>query len=249
MNDPHVVALLYTIEHGRRVDYRKARPLDHEEAGFRVKITNQQIRFEFKEHYPTEDAARKVIEDYVRAWEFSACLENGPDYFKLKFDYAQIEDRNPKPGVVMVSARPARFEFKVGKVTVVVSPPRYPPPPSGLKLTPDVQLMYDRYMDYRQGRKGLLDIAYFCWTVVKDNPATKKDFSGGVRNTISRLAGGGGGPKYARKMEGIDKEPLTDQERHFLIEAIKAIIRRVAERAHAPDSDLPKVSLSDLPPV
>ena len=156
MNDPHVVALLYTIEHGQSVDYRKARPLDHEEAGFRVKITNQQTRFAFKEHYATEDAARKAIEDYVRAWEFSACLENGPDYFKLKFDYAQIEDRNPTPGVVMVSARPVRFEFKVGEATVVVSPPRYPPAPSGLKLTPDVQLMYDRYMDYRQGRKGLL---------------------------------------------------------------------------------------------
>ena len=151
--------------------------------------------------------------------------------------------------MVIVSARPARFEFKVGKVTVVVSPPRYPPPPSGLKLTPDVQLMYDRYMDYRQGRNRLLDIAYFCWTVVKDNPATKKDFSKEVRNTISRLAGGGGGPKDTRKKEGIDKEPLTDQDRHFLIEAIKAIIRRVAERAHAPDSDLPKISLSDLLPV
>ena len=62
MNDPHVVALLYTIEHGQSVDYRKARPLGHEEAGFRVKITNQQTRFEFKEHYATEDAARKAIE-------------------------------------------------------------------------------------------------------------------------------------------------------------------------------------------
>ena len=248
MNDPHVAALIYKIEHGPSVDYRKAESIDHEEAEFRVKIANEEVRFEFKEHYATEDAARKAIEDYIRVWEFGAGLENGPSCFKLKFDQSQIEDRNPTPGAVSIGT-PIRFSFTVSEPTVTLSPACYPPPPSGLKITPDVQLMYDRYMDYLQGRKGLLDIAYFCWTVVKDNPATKKDFSKEVRNTISRLAGGGGGPKHARKKEGIDKEPLTDQARHFLIEAIKAIIRRVAERAHAPDSDLPKISLSDLPPV
>ena len=248
MNDPHVTALIYKIEHGPSVDYSKAEPTDHEETGFNVKIENEQVRFEFKKHYAMEKAARKAIEGYIRSWEFTAGLQGGPNYFKLKFDHAQV-DRKPTPGVVTFSGRPLRLGLELGKATLIVYPPCYPPPPSGLKITPDVQLMYDRYMDYLQGRKGLLDIAYFCWTVVKDNPATKKDFSKEVRNTISRLAGGGGGPKHARKKEGIDKEPLTDQARHFLIEAIKAIIRRVAERAHAPDSDLPKISLSDLPPV
>ena len=152
---------------------------------------------------------------------------------KLKFDHAQVVDRKPTPGVVTLSGRPLRLELKLGKATCVVSPACYPPPPSGFEITLDVQLMYDRYMDHLQGREKLLDMAYFCWTMVKDNPVTKTDFSSGVRNTISKLSGGGGGPKHARKKEGIDKEPLTDQARHFLIEAIKAIIRRVAERAHA----------------
>ena len=123
------------------------------------------------------------------------------------------------------------------------------PPPSGLKITPDVQLMYDRYMDHLQGRAKLLDVAYFCWTMVKDNPVTTTDFSRRVCNTISRISGGGGGPEHARKQDGIDKPPLTDQELRFFVEAIKAIIRRAAERAHDPDQNLPKISLSDLPPV
>ena len=249
MNDPHVVALIYKIEHGPSVDYRKAESIDHEEAGFRVKIENDQVRFEFKEHYATEDAARKAIEDYIRVWEFSACLENGPSYFKLIFDHAQIEDRNPTPGVLMFHAPPARFEVKVEKATGVVSPAYYPPPLSGVKITPDVQLMYDRYMDHLQGREKLLDVAYFCWTMVKDNPVTTTDFSRGVCNTISRLSGGGGGPEHARKKAGIDKDPLTDQELRFFVEAIKAIIRRAAERAHDPDHNLPQISMSDLPPV
>ena len=161
MNDPHVAALIYKIEHGQSVDYRKAQPMDHEETGFSVKVADQQVRFEFKEHYAAEDGARGAIEDYIRAWEFGAGLKNGPDYFKLKFDYAQIEDRKPTPGVVMVHARPVRFEVTVGKVTCVVSPGCYPPPPSVMLITPDVQTMYDRYMGYRQGREPLTTMAYF----------------------------------------------------------------------------------------
>ena len=147
MNDPHVAALIYKIEHGPSVDYRKAESIDHEEAEFRVKIANEEVRFEFKEHYATEDAARKAIEDYIRVWEFGAGLENGPSCFKLKFDQSQIEDRNPTPGAVSIGT-PIRFSFTVSEPTVTLSPACYPPPPSGLKITPDVQLMYDRYMDY-----------------------------------------------------------------------------------------------------
>ena len=155
MNDPHVVALLYQIDHGRSVDYRDAKPLDREEEGFFVKVENERVRFEFIEHYATEDAARKAIEDYIRAWEFSAGLREGPNYLKLKFDYAQIEDRNPTPGVATGYARPIGAEVKLGKPTGVVSPPCYPPPPSGIMLTPDVQTMYERYIGYRQGQRAL----------------------------------------------------------------------------------------------
>ena len=40
--------------------------MDHEETGFSVKVADQQVRFEFKEHYAAEDVAREAIEDYIR---------------------------------------------------------------------------------------------------------------------------------------------------------------------------------------
>ncbi len=98
MNDPHVVALLYQIEHGRWVDYGEAKPIDHEETGFRVEIANEQVCFEFKEHYETKDAAREAIEDYIRVWEFDASLREGPNHFKLKFKRAHIEDPEADTG-------------------------------------------------------------------------------------------------------------------------------------------------------
>ena len=147
MNDPHVVALIYKIEHGPSVDYSKAEPLDRKETNFRVQITNEEVRFfEFKEHYAAEDVARGAIEDYIRAWEFDAGLRGGPNYFKLKFAGAQIKDRNPTPGVISGPAIEGDLDGSIS-ATLLVLPPYYPPPPSGVMLiTPDVQTMYDRYM-------------------------------------------------------------------------------------------------------
>ena len=243
MNDPHIVALIYKINHDQSVDYRKAKPMDHEEPDFHVKIANEKVRFEFKKHHATVASARKFIEEYICAWEVDANLRGGANCFKLKLEDEQIEDRNPQPGVQDVSVT-----FRTGTPTVTVRATvdkHYPPPPSGLKITPDVQTMYDRYMGYRQDREPLPGMAYFCWTMIKDNPATKKDFSREIRNKVGRLSSEKGG-QQARKADGGAKD-LTAQECLFLEEAVKVIIRRVAERAHAPDSDLPKISLSDLP--
>ena len=257
MNDPHVAALVYKIEHGPSVDYSKAEPLDRKETNFRVQITNEKVRFfEFKEHYAAENVARGAIEDYIRAWEFDAGLRGGPNYFKLKFAGAQIKDRNPTPGVISGPAIEGDLDGSIS-ATLLVLPPYYPPPPSGVMLiTPDVQTMYDRYMGYRQDQEPLTTMAYFCLTILERS--TKKDNSREVAaetygiklevlNKIGHLSSEKGG-QQARKASGTN-ENLTAQDRRFLKEAIKAIIRRAAEKAYAPNSDFPEISLSDLPPV
>ena len=68
-----------------------------------------------------------------------------------------------------------------------------------------------------------------------------------VLDKIGHLSSKRGG-QQARKASGKDND-LTDQDRRFLKKAIEVVIRRVAEKAHDPDSDLPEISLSDLPPV
>ena len=217
--------------------------MDHEEPDFRVKIANEKVCFEFKKHHATAKEARKAIEEYICAWEVDAGLRlGGPNYFTLKFDHAQIEDRNPTPGGKDISVT-----VRAGTPTVTVSATadkEYPPPPPGLTITSDVRTLYDRYMGCRQGKEPLPSMAYFCLTVIERGP-TKKDFSSRVRDKIRRLSSGKGG-QQARKADGKDKD-LTDQDRRFLDKAIKAIIRRAAERAHDPDGDLPPISMSNLP--
>ena len=248
MNDPHVVALLYQIEHGRSVDYSKANPISHEETGFRVEIANEQVRFEFKKHYATKDAARKAIEDYIRVWEFDSGLRKGPNHFKLRFKKAQIEDKKPIPGVLDTSVSIMTGVPTVSVMATVSKP--YPSPPSpGLKLIPDVQTMYDRYEGYLEGREPLASMAYFCLTILggKKKAAKMYRIKLKVLNKIGNLSSERGG-QQARKAIGKDND-LTYQDRRFLEDAIKAVIRRAAEKAYAPDSDLQEISLSDLTSV
>lgn len=251
MNDPHVVALLYKIAHGPSVDYLEAEPLDHDETGFHVTIAKELVRFDFKDHYATQDAARKAIDAYIRVWELDAGLHMGPNSFQLRFKRAHIVDRNPTPGVVSISAH-----FRAGApevtVNVTVSRRRYPPPPSGLSLTPDVQTMYDRYMGYRQGKEPLASMVYFCLTVLQHpggrrNAVNTYGIDLRVLGEVGRLSTSKGGQK-ARKALGKDTD-LSDEDRCFLEEAVKAIIRRVAETAYDPNRTFPTISMPHLSPL
>ena len=57
MNDPHVEVLLYRVIHGKSHDYSKAERLSMDEPGFQVTVEDEEVRFEFKDHYATEKEA------------------------------------------------------------------------------------------------------------------------------------------------------------------------------------------------
>lgn len=255
MNDPHVVALTYKVEHDRSVDYSEAKRLAHEEQGFYVQIENEEVRFEFKEHYATEDAARAAIAPYIHRWEFDVSLRITPGRFKLSFKEPQIVDRSPTPGVANVSVHFRAGEPTV-RVTVVAVPPEYPSPPSDLRFDPDnpnVVTMFNRYKGHCEGKEPLASAVYFCYTMLtnylcKDKDAAVRKYKIGkkVLNEISRLSSTKGGPEGARKAGGVAMS-LTVEEARFLKAAMQMMIRRVAEVAYGPRGALKKVTLAELP--
>ena len=268
MNDPHVTVLLYRVIHGKSHDYSKAKQLTIDVPGFQVLVEDGEVRFELKEHYATEQEARKAVKDYIHNWEFDACLKGGDDYFKLEFIKAVRIDRRPTPGVIAVDATPVRFSVDVSTPKVTVSHPKYPSPPSRANFNdPDVQTMYQRYLGYRRGNEPLAGMAYFCLSFIEllmwQNEKSKSlrnntryfrkkaaqayNIEEAVLDTIGDLSSEKGG-QDARKAEGIGKD-FTNQERTFLEQAIDRIIRRAAEKAHDSDNSHPKITLSDLPPI
>ena len=271
MNDPHVVALVYRVERGEEVDYGNPAPLNLETPEFRLTVEDKEVRFEFEKHYATVVDARKDIEDYIRKWEFDACLEfDEPDYFRLKFDRSEIEDRNPPPptlGTREVSGHMSGGLEGSSSGRVIRVANRYPSPPSNLNFDPhdpNTDTMFQRYMGYFQRREPLPSMAYLCLTVLENSAkppcpqperktskkrraaAAKYQIAEDVLNEIGRLSTTKGGQMEGRKEEALTDD-LTHEERRFLKHAIKKMIRRMAEKAHCPKKNLPEISLSNLP--
>ena len=124
MNDPHVVALIYTVEHGNSVSYEEACPLVYDESPeFHLAVENRIARFEFKKHYADEDEARKAIESFIQDWEFDVGIRRGPNQFSLRYKRAEVVDRNPsspprKSGIINLMAEPVIL----GNITTKVDP-------------------------------------------------------------------------------------------------------------------------------
>ncbi len=172
MNDPHVVALFYNIKHKKSVDYSKAEPLEREKEDFTIKIENDKACFTMKAHYATEEEARKAVEEYIQVWELDAALQEGPNAFTLEFSCPKIEDRNPlpvrrAPGDIEATYAYSPQPRMEGKLCVTHLYSSYPPPPSGMKITPDVRSMYDRLMGHLSDKEPLASMAYFCLTVLE----------------------------------------------------------------------------------
>ena len=260
MNDPHVAALIYSIKHDRTVKYDDAPPIKREEPEFSIKVEDKRVRLEFKTDYATEDAALKAIGPYIRTWELEAALAGRPGQFELMFERAEVVDRNPPPptpGVLHLSAH-AILPALTSQVTLLVTNPKpYPPPPSGVTLDaddPDVLTMFHRYQGYLEDREPLPSMAFFCLSMLekylcrgRPKAAAKYGIDLEVLKDVGNLTANKGGPAAARKAqkEGIGN-PLTMEEIRFLTQAVKAMIRRVAEVAHDPDQSRPQITKADL---
>ena len=260
MNDPQVVALIYTVEHGDSVSYENAGPLCNcGSPEFDLAVDNRIARFEFKKHYADKDEALEAIEPFIQHWEFEAALRRGPSSFSLRYKEAEIVDRNPSPpertsGPIELRAEAViELDLSVSaKITHVL--PQYPPPPAGGSVDTDepyVVMMRRRYEQYRLGRAKQPEMAYFCVTVLEkkygDLSAAAKEcgISRNVLKEIKKLSSNKGG-KDSRKAEGFDDD-FTRQEKRFLNLALPEIIIRAAQVAADDSQRLPQITMADLP--
>ena len=265
MNDPHVKAIQYFVEHDDSVDYRDAAPLVYDDELFCIRADKGEVTLEPKNHYATEEEAKRAVEAFVRRWEFEAALSARSGAFRLLYAGVDIIDRSPPPpppGVVIVD--PVTFRIGVlkaqARVTKVLA--GYPAPPSGPAIEPDdpdASFMLSRLDLYRQGREPLAGLANLCLTVLEDSARQVAVGEENKRNTaanhyriarrilerVGTLSAKKGGP-VARKAEGRS-DPFTKEETRFLEAAVTAFIRRAAEKVADPSRNLPVITMADLP--
>ena len=256
MNDPHVVSLQYRIDHDLSVDYSEAEAVEDTQTEFDVRVHDDEAEFTMKVHCATVEEAQGMVEPYIHDWEFETSLERGRNTFSFRFVRAEVVDRNPTTGTVSVSGHVV-LGAAIATASLCARTP-YPPPPSGnMCITPEVSIMHERYLRYREGRESLASMANFCLTVVEElagvtkqkrpRAAEKFGIAQKVLSKIGDLADAKGGSE-ARKAKGMH-ESLSDKEQKFLKVAIQRLIRRVAEVNHSANAKHPQIQLSELPPL
>ena len=175
MNDPHIEALVYVVEHDDSIDYDNAAPLDFDCPVFRLTVADREARFEMMEHFSTEESARAAVQPFIDRWEFEASLRSGPGQFNLRYRQPIIIDRNPTPGVVTF---PVHEMVLVNDAISLRVLGQYPEPPSDSPLNihdPDVRTMHTRLAGYRQGHEPLAGMTYFCLTVLEHKFAGRRE--------------------------------------------------------------------------
>ncbi len=248
MNDPHVSVLVYRVRHDETVNYDKVSQLAYETASFKISVKGGEAHFEMKEHFATVQQALEVLGPFIRQWEFAAALDRGPGEFELVFLDAVVEDRKPTPGVVDVARQET---FKVGDSFSPVFVRGYPEPPTNVAMNTDVEAMALHYSRYREGKETLAAMAYFCLTVLQRAAGgrhampTKFGIEVTVADTLGHLVTEMGGAE-ARKDDGRSHE-FTADERNWIEQATKRMIRRAAEIAHDPDAAASQITMGDLP--
>lgn len=255
MNDPHVKTLHYRVVPGNNVDYEKAAPITVETDDFSVTMNSKDAIFEMKNHFTTKNDAKKIVDSYLMRWDLLIGLELAPGDLTFIFQHANIIDRAPvSDGGIDLNVHSAVSASVAMDVVLHVSRGTFPTPPLHFALTPDVETMYIRYKACREGRESLLSMAYMCLTVLKTSAngkaAEKYTISETVLKKLGNLCTERGSPAEARKkLRGSDFIPLSAQEKEWVIQVVKAIIRRTGEHAFEPTRTLPQLTMSDFPTI
>ena len=256
MNDPKVVALIYTVGPVNSKRHDKASPLRYcDSPEFDLTVDDKVARFEFKKFYASEDEAREAVRPFIIHWEFEAAILDGPGSFSLLYERAEIIDQEPSPSEPGVRRLRAHLRIPTPTVSAKISYSalHYPPPPVGgsVKLDdPAVVKMKSKYERYCLGGTTLPDAAYFCVDALVESygglPAAAKacGISRKVLEDIRKLSSYKGG-EDSRKADSFDVE-FTSEEKRFLKRALKAMIIRAAQVAADDSQRHPKITKATL---
>ena len=182
--------------------------------------------------------------------------------FKLEYANARVIDRQPSPtppGVFAVNADPVHWGFttavRVGITKVGYAYLGLPPRRRLAVDDPNVVDMMRHLTNYSHGREPLADMAYYCLTVVEKPFHGRREarrrqqekcyrIDKSILECLGDLSSEHGGD-LARKVDGRDK-PFNKEQTHFLVMAVPALVRRMAELAENPSVDLPLINKANL---
>lgn len=257
MNDSHVEKLYYRMLPSEHSDYDKASPISGETDDFKWALNKDQLAIDMKTHCTTELNAREIVDQYLRGWEITAGLMDGPGSLVFRFDssvsisHPSSPKKSDDAGIIDDSLEAILL---VNEATNHVSHDRFPPLPRYFKASPDVEMMFFRYKMYREGRETLLGLAYWCLKVLETSAGGRQEASDqyGVDSKVLRkfleLCWTKRDVESARQLKGnSDNALLKPGERVWIRAVVKRLIRRVGEYAYDPVAKQQLITMADFP--
>jgi hypothetical protein len=250
MNDPHVVSLTYRLVETEFIKFNDPPDVQIDTPDFQGRLSKDMLKLEPKEHFASEAEVRPIADDFVRGWEIAAGLATGRPVFDFRFEGSHVEDREPAPGTRSIHI--SDHMQMSGTVKVEKISPAYPDPPEDFHLTPEVEMLWNRYCRFIEGGELFLSMGYFCLTFLENrftgSDKRRQAASGygidiDVLNKLGELTSTRGDDATARKAAGVPT-PLSGREEAWINEAIKAIIKQLAIVQTGQI-----LRMSDLPPL
>ncbi|QDU31085.1 hypothetical protein ETAA8_62380 [Anatilimnocola aggregata] len=261
MIDPHLVSLHYQLETQATIKFDDPPPLDGNQTEFAYRLESGRLTVMMKQHCATEEAARNIVEPFLRSWELDFAIRRNSRAITFLFEKSEIIDLAPLPpdGSVRCIAGTAHLTLTAYAPTVVAGFKDYPEPPTNFKASSDVENMWFRYARFLEDREPLLSMAYACLTVIegstglkgnqgaRDGAARMYAVDRQVLKHLGELVSTKGGPAEARKFDaGATLQELTNAERGWVAAAVRLLIRRKGEYDANPGSTLTQLTMGDI---
>jgi len=254
MRDPRVQKIHYRVSSEGAVKYNNPSAISFSNHLGSFDLSNGELQIVPAEHFPDEYSARQVLEPFLRSWEIEADITSSVGTIRFAFKNSEVVDRNPPPpgSPHVVDTRGVAAGLSSANASIESIRNTYPEPPMEFRATPEVQLAYRRWLDYRQGKEPLLSMAYFVLTLLETDAGGRQQAANSfqididILRKIGELSSNRGDETTARKVKkGIQLQNLAGPERHWLEVVIPLVIHRLGERATG--APLPKISMGDLP--
>src|ERR1700694_3358227 len=134
MGDPHVESVAYELKTGWIFD--NPPDLDSETIVFKAKLKNGILRVEPRDHFATEEGARRAAEPFLLAWEIDVGITCGQRAITFEFSQSHIIDRDPPRAGSPLTVTGALTMSMSLSGTVQITSKMYPAPPAGFTADP-----------------------------------------------------------------------------------------------------------------
>jgi hypothetical protein len=253
--DFYVAALRYHVEPCEGVEFVNPPPLERETSLFRMKLDAGTLMFEMKTHFDTAAEAKAAVAPFLREWEIAQYIHSGRKQMEIVYERADIVDRDPPTdGSQYIFPEAVSSLAMAMEARAIVCVPEYPAPIMPFEATPLVELLWNKYKEFRAGRWPFLAMAYYCYTAINSYGSSTQGKKGAAKTyniepvvlrTLSELTSTHGDEATARKLPS--KNPLTPPEQEWVDAAVRSLIRRAGEvgagavTARIRMADLPKL--------